>query len=108
MGTIGQTKYSRLLWGALQKRKIDSQTEYHDGHKTVDLAIPEVGLYIEVDGIQHLNNAEQIITDFMRDYYSAKEGKFTLHIHNQDLKTHLNDIADAIAEVVEAKNINKA
>lgn len=97
---IGQTKYARLLYSALAKRGIESVTEYRDGHKTIDIAILPARLYIEVDGVQHLNNPEQIITDFKRDYYSEKEGFFTLHIHNDDIKNHLNSIADAIAEVV--------
>jgi very-short-patch-repair endonuclease len=99
----GQTKFARLLYGALARRGIESITEYSDGHKTVDLAIPSAGLYIEVDGVQHLNNPEQIITDFMRDYYSERDGIFTLHVHNEDLKKHLNSIANAIADVVRAK-----
>ncbi len=98
--TRGQTKYSRLLYGALAKRGIESITEYPDGHKTIDIAIPSAHLYIEVDGVQHLNNPTQIITDFKRDYYSEREGFYTLHIHNDDIKNHLNSIADAIAEVV--------
>lgn len=97
---LGQTKYSRLLYSALKRRGIDSITEYSDGHKKIDIAILSARLYIEVDGVQHLNKPEQIITDFKRDYYSKTEGFYTLHIHNDDIKNHLNSIADAIAEVV--------
>ena len=99
----GQTKYSRLLYGALAQRGIKSITEYTDGLKTIDIAILPARLYIEVDGVQHLNNPEQIITDFKRDYYSESEGFYTLHIHNDDIKNHLNSIADAIAEIVREK-----
>jgi very-short-patch-repair endonuclease len=99
---VGQTRFSRLLWAALSKRGIESITEYPDGHKTIDIAILPARLYIEVDGVQHLNNPEQILTDFRRDYYSNSEGFYTLHIHNDDIKNHLNSIADAIAEVVKS------
>ncbi len=95
----GQTKFARILWAALKKRGIESITEYPDGHKTIDIAVLPARLYIEVDGVQHLNNPDQIITDFKRDYYSDREGFYTLHIHNDDIKNHLNSIADAIAEV---------
>jgi D-alanyl-D-alanine dipeptidase len=101
--TIGQAKYARLLYAALARRGIESITEYPDGHKTIDIAILPARIYIEVDGVQHLNNPDQIITDFKRDYYSEREGFYTLHIHNDDIKNHLNSIADAIAEVVKAK-----
>ncbi|OGZ00280.1 MAG: hypothetical protein A2945_04610 [Candidatus Liptonbacteria bacterium RIFCSPLOWO2_01_FULL_52_25] len=100
---IGQTKFARLLYGALAQRGIESITEYPDGHKTIDIAIPYARLYIEVDGVQHLNKPEQIITDFKRDFYSQKDGFYTLHVHNDDIKNHLNSIADAIAEVVRTK-----
>jgi very-short-patch-repair endonuclease len=102
----GQTKYSRVLWAALDKRGVRSITEYPDGHKTIDIAIPEARLYIEVDGIQHLNNPEQIIKDFKRDYYSQREGFYTLHIHNDDIKNHLNSIADAIVDVVRGRQLS--
>ena len=100
---IGQTKFARLLYVALASRGIESITEYFDGHKHIDIAILPARLYIEVDGVQHLNNPEQIITDFKRDYYSNEGGFYTLHIHNDDIKNHLNSIADAIAEVVREK-----
>ena len=102
---VGQTKFARLLWAALNKRGIESITEYPDGHKSIDIAIPAARLYIEVDGVQHLNNPDQIITDFKRDYYSNKDGFYTLHIHNDDIKNHLNSIADAIADVVRGKEL---
>ena len=103
----GQTKYSRLLYGALAQRGIKSITEYFDGYKTIDIAILPARLYIEVDGVQHLNKPTQIITDFKRDYYSETEGFYTLHIHNDDINNHLNSIADAIAEVVKEKTTSE-
>jgi very-short-patch-repair endonuclease len=97
---IGQTKFARVLYIALKQRGINSITEYFDGHKRIDVAIPDANLYIEVDGIQHLNDPQQMLRDFKRDYYSNSDGFFTLHVHNDDLKNHLNSIADAITEVV--------
>lgn len=104
---IGQTKFSRLLYAALKKRGIEPITEYFDGHKTVDIAILSASLYIEVDGVQHLNKPEQIIRDFKRDYYSTGDEFYTLHIHNDDIKNHLNSIADAIAEVAKSGKIGR-
>ena len=67
---IAQTKYARLLYGALKQRGINSETEYFDGYKRIDIAIRPARLYIEVDGVQHLNDPDQIIRDLKRDYYS--------------------------------------
>jgi very-short-patch-repair endonuclease len=94
------TKYSRLLCDELMRRGIEPIMEYNDGHKTIDIAILPARLYIEIDGIQHLNNPNQIIKDLKRDYHSYEEGFYTIRIPNQVLENHLGGIADAIAEVV--------
>lgn len=97
------TKYSRLLCDELRRRGIEPIMEYNDGHKTVDLAILPARIYIEVDGIQHLSNPEQIIRDFKRDYYSSRDGFYTIRIPNEVLKKHQGSIADALAEVIKEK-----
>lgn len=97
------TKYSRLLRDELHRRGIEPIMEYSDGHKTVDLAILPARIYIEVDGIQHLNNPAQIIRDLKRDYYSSRDGFYTIRIPNEVLKKHPGSIADALAEVINEK-----
>ena len=59
-------------------------------------------MYIEVDGLPHSTNVRQIISDFNRDYFSFKDGFFTKHITNELIENHLDEVANAIAEV--AKN----
>ncbi len=100
---IGQTPHSRRLWAALKERGIDSETEYFDGHKHVDIAIRSARIYIEVDGIQHFTNPEQIMRDFKRSHYSDGDDFSTFYVTNQIIETHLNEVADAIAKVVEMK-----
>jgi ABC-type lipoprotein release transport system permease subunit len=56
--------------------------------------------FIEVDGIHHLTDPEQIIRDFKRDHFSDGDDFDTIHIPNELLKTHLEQIADAITTVV--------
>jgi len=51
-----------------------------------------------VDGIQHLTDPKQILADLGRGYYSHKNGYDTLHIQNEMLRKHLDEIADALAE----------
>jgi very-short-patch-repair endonuclease len=104
--TIGQTKYSRRLWAALKQRGVDSTTEYNDGHKHIDLAILPAKLYIEVDGMQHFTDPNQVISDFHRDYYSNKDGFHTWRIPNDMVKYHLNEIADAIVKVANSPKLN--
>ena len=88
---------------AIKKRGIKTDLEYWDKHKHIDLAILSARIFIEVDGIQHLTNAEQIIRDFKRDHYSDGDDFNTIRIPNELLKTHLEEIADAITEVVKQR-----
>ena len=72
--------------------------ELHDGHKHVDLAIPKAKINVEVDGIQHLTNPAQIVSDLSRGYYSHKNGYDTMHIPNEMIRLHLPEISSALAE----------
>ncbi len=98
------TKRVTLLQEALMKRGIKSVAEYPDGHKHVDIAILQAGIYIEVDGLQHFTNAKQIQTDFKRSYWSTiNDDVATMHIPNIIIDNYLEQVADAIAKVVEEK-----
>ena len=99
MSNITPTKQTIALIEALQKRGIELMIEHWDGHKHIDIYIPKDNLYIEVDGLSHHTNPEQIIADFNRDYFSFKNGFFTKHITNESIEIHLEEIADAIAHV---------
>jgi very-short-patch-repair endonuclease len=83
---------------ALQDRGVKVYVELNDGFKHVDLAIPKARVNVEVDGIQHLTNPKQIVADLARGYYSHKSGYDTMHIPNEMIRTHLDEIADALAE----------
>lgn len=97
--TVG-TPQAQQLKEALAKLGVYAQLEYNDGHKTVDLAIHEAKLYIEVDGIQHFTKAEQIERDFKRTHYSDKDGYSTFYVTNQIVEHYVDDVAKALAEVV--------
>lgn len=85
---------------ALRERGVYVEREHSDGHKHIDIFIPEAKIYIEVDGAQHDMRPKQVFADLNRDYFSAKEGFFTKHITNQEIENHLETIANAIAKVV--------
>ncbi len=93
------TPQTIALAEALRKRGVQVELEHWDGHKHVDIFIPEGKIYIEVDGPLHDMRPKQVVADFNRDYFSAKEGFFTKHITNQEIEEHLEAIADAIAKV---------
>lgn len=97
------TKFVKKLADALEKRGVVLELEHWDKHKHVDIYIPKGKIYIEVDGAQHDTKVKQIISDFERDYYSFKDGFFTKRITNEEVELHCEQIADAIAEIVNKK-----
>ena len=62
---------------ALLARGIKNDMEVWDGYKHVDILIPWARIDIEVDGLQHYNNADQIISDFDRSYWSSTRDVIT-------------------------------
>ena len=93
------TFYAKLLRKYLQKLGLKVDQEVFDGYKHIDLSIDAAKLDIEVDGVQHLTDSQQIITDFNRSKFSREDGYETIHVHNRDLKSDVRGIACAIAEV---------
>lgn len=99
------TKRTLELVSELEKRGLEVKLEHWDGHKHVDIFIPAVGMYIEIDGLPHYVNSAQIIRDLQRDHFSNSEGFFTKHIPNELVENHLSAVADAIADVVKRRGI---
>lgn len=98
------SKHAQRLYDALCKRNLKAELEYWDGHKTVDIAILEPKIYIEVDGIHHFTDATQILRDFKRYHYSDGDDFNTFYVTNQIIDTHLEEVADALTKVVIEKS----
>ena len=94
------TEQSEKLHSALVEAGVEAHLEHWDGHKHVDICIPESKIYIEVDGAQHLTNPSQIARDFMRDHYSDIDGFNTLHIPNEVVDNDLSRVVKAIVKLV--------
>lgn len=99
--------HARNLFDELIKRGVKAKLEYPDGHKTVDIAIPNAHIYVEVDGLQHFVKPEQIISDFKRSHFSDGDDFHTFYVTNQILENYLFEVADALKEVVQMKMENK-
>jgi very-short-patch-repair endonuclease len=102
MPKLKSTKETLALAEALRKRGIEVELEHWDGHKHIDIFVPSIKLYIEVDGIRHDISAIQIAADFKRDHYSNKGQFYTKRFSNHAIVWHLNAIADAIAEIAKS------
>jgi very-short-patch-repair endonuclease len=83
---------------ALEGLNIRVHAELWDGHKHIDLTIPDAHINIEIDGVQHLTDPYQILADISRAHYSDELGYNTLHIHNDEIRSNLEKVAVAIAE----------
>lgn len=92
------TKEAGDLKAALEEKGVRVLVEVNDGHKHIDLALPKAKINVEIDGIQHLTNPQQIVADLSRGYYSHKNGYDTMHIPNEMIRLHLEEIASALAE----------
>lgn len=97
------TPQTSELYEALVKMGVKASLEYPDGHKHVDIAILEARIFIEVDGLHHFTNSEQIERDFKRDHFSDGDDFDTIHIPNIVIEHHLQEVAQAIVEVVKRR-----
>lgn len=97
------TEESKRLRTALLAQGVQAELECWDGHKHVDICIPTSKIYIEVDGMHHFTNPDQMARDFIRDHYSDDDGFNTLHIPNSVVATDLDKVVKAIKKVVEKK-----
>lgn len=104
MHDTSSTKQTEKLADALRARNVRVAVEHWDGHKHVDIFVPDARLYIEVDGLQHYIDPKQIIADLRRDHFSDGDDFSTMRVTNQLIETHLDEIANAVAEVVALKS----
>lgn len=100
MKTRGISDQARQLHSALIQRGVEVEIEKWDDHKHIDLSAEAAGLYIEIDGDAHYTDAETIMRDLKRDYYSSEDGFDTVHIPNSIIDNNIDAVADALAEVI--------
>lgn len=93
------TPEAAALREALESRGLRVLSEVPDGHKHIDLSIPDARINIEVDGNQHLTDAHQILSDLDRTHYSDRLGYETIRIPNYQINSEIDKIADALTEV---------
>jgi very-short-patch-repair endonuclease len=93
------TPQAKRLHEALKKRDIHNELEFDDGYKRTDISIPWARLNLEIDGKYHLTDPEHLFRDLKRDSYSHIDGIDTIRIPNFYVDNHLDEIANAIAEV---------
>ena len=106
--TEKSTPQAIRLYSALIRRGVPAELEKFDGHKHIDIAIPEVKINIEVDGQHHNYNAKQAFTDILRTTHSFNKGYYTIRIPNSILENiqDIEDTADAITHIANQADYN--
>jgi very-short-patch-repair endonuclease len=96
------TKHALSLYFLLKKKGIRAELEKCDGFKTIDIAITEARLNIEVDGSHHNTKHDQALADLKRTYHSFQKGYYTLRIPNSLVQNRLTETAKYVADFAEA------
>ena len=66
------------------------------GHLEVDLLCADARIAVELDGSQHLANAEAYRSDRRKDLFLQENGYFVLRFLAEDVGQHLDTVLDAI------------
>ena len=84
------------LYFALIQRGVPAEIEKFDGHKTIDIAVTDAKVNIEIDGQHHNFNPHQALSDLKRTYHAFRKGYLTLRIPNSLIRYNLEETADLI------------
>ncbi len=99
------TAEARELYLSLKRRGVPAELEKFDGHKTIDIAVVDAKVNIEVDCHQHVSNPKQVLSELKRTYFSLQKGFLTLRIPNALIREYLEETADYITTfLLENKN----
>ena len=90
------TEEATRLYLSLKRRGVPAELEKYDGYKTIDIAVVDARVNIEVDGHQHVSNPKQAHSDLKRTYFSLQKGFLTLRIPNALIRENLEETADYI------------
>lgn len=99
------TRETILLFLSLKKNGVPAELEKYDGHKTIDIAVTDAKVNIEVDGVHHNKDSKQALADLKRTFYAFKKGFLTLRIPNSLVKNELEETANYITDFL---NVSKS
>lgn len=93
------------LYLSLKLRGVPAELEKFDGYKTIDIAVVDARVNIEVDGPQHNYKYEQALSDLKRTLYSFQKGYLTLRIPNTLINNNLEETADSITDFLKLSKL---
>jgi len=95
-GSIEATR----LYLSLRKRHVPAELEKFNGYKTIDIAIVDAKVNIEVEAPHHQFKYKQALTDLKQTLYSFQDGFLTLRIPNVLIKKNLEETANCVTELI--------
>jgi hypothetical protein len=95
---LSTTRETSKLYFSLKRRGVPAELEKSDENKTVDIAITDARVNIEVDGPQHNYNPLQALDDLKRAFQSIRKDYLTLHIPKALIAYDLEEAVDCITE----------
>jgi very-short-patch-repair endonuclease len=102
--SLKATETAKRLYFELRRRDINAHLEKWDGYKTIDIAIPQYKLNIEVDGTHHNFDPHQALSDLQRTYHSFVKGYLTLRVPNSLINWDLEETVNYITRFLVAKD----
>jgi len=94
------THEENLVWQLLRGRRLGGvkfRRQYPLPPYTLDFYAPEIRLCVELDGLQHAENAD---ADRQRDEYLKRSGIRTVRIGNNDVFVQLEAVLQAILNAI--------
>jgi very-short-patch-repair endonuclease len=102
MKTEKATLPEQKLFNELRKADIPATLQHFDGYKTVDIAIHDLQLHIEVDGKHHLQT-DQALTDLKRSLYSLRDNVYTVRVPNRLVNDRIAETVKSIRNLYDTK-----
>ena len=93
------------LYLSLRLRGVPAELEKFDGHKTVDIAIVNAKINIEVDGPHQKYTHEQALLDMQQSLHSFQKGYLTLRIPNALVNENLEETANSITDFLKLSKL---
>jgi very-short-patch-repair endonuclease len=96
------TDTEQQLWARLRRKNLLGVQCYRQkplGNYIVDFYAPGVGLVVEIDGSQHLEEAHAV-RDAQRDVYLVGQGLQVLRFHTTQILQELDAVVEIILRVL--------
>jgi very-short-patch-repair endonuclease len=77
---------------------VPAELEKFDGYETVDIAVVDAKVNIEVEGPHNNYKYEQALSDLKRTLFSFQKGYLTVRIPNTLINKNLEETADSITD----------